>query len=345
MSSSVRHILAKRPILSTTLATGASLAAAATGVELYADYYRHDKLPRAYDDGTALHAYWMHRPATTCLRIARVVYELTPLAVLFAKDFYIVPTADAKKRQVLYHTHATRLRLALTKLGPAFVKMGQQLSIRPDVLPPVVLQELQKLCDSVEPIPDAVAFGLLETELRVRDLNDVFERLEMVAAASLGQVYKATLKRDDPKQPATLCAVKIQRPHMRRDFSLDLFVLLRIGKIIDAFTTTFTHQPPFHEALYASFAKASYAELDYEQEAANQVKFRKELASRHCPVVVPKVFHEYTTERVLTSEWIEGIKLADSDNETIRRLIPVGVELFLTQLLDIGSFHSGTYVR
>jgi aarF domain-containing kinase len=109
---------------------------------------------------------------------------------------------------------------------------------------------------------------------------------------------------------------------------------------VDAITTTITQQPKFHDALYESFARGSYAELDYENEAANQMRFRKELAERHVPVVVPRVYHEWTTERVLTSEWIEGCKLADCPKDQIRTLIPIGVELFLTQLLDIGSFHA-----
>jgi len=80
-------------------------------------------------------------------------------------------------------------------------------------------------------------------------------------------------------------------------------------------------------------------ELDYENEAENQLRFRNELLARNCPVVVPQVHIDLTSERVLTSEWIEGVKLADSPKEKIRELIPVGVELFLTQLLDMGEFH------
>jgi aarF domain-containing kinase len=83
--------------------------------------------------------------------------------------------------------------------------------------------------------------------------------------------------------------------------------------------------------------------LDYEHEAKNQLYFKEELAKRNCKVVVPNVYNQYTTQRVLTSQWIEGVKLADSSQERIRELIPVGVELFLTQLLDIGSFHAGKW--
>ena len=128
---------------------------------------------------------------------------------------------------------------------------------------------------------------------------------------------------------------------MRRAFSLDLYLLQHIGVLVDLFTTTFTNQPPFHQPLYESFAAGSYSELDYEQEAANQKRFQKELRERKSPVVIPHVYEDFTTEKVITSQWIDGVKLADSSKERIRELIPVGVELFLTQLLDIGAFHAG----
>ena len=102
------------------------------------------------------------------------------------------------------------------------------------------------------------------------------------------------------------------------------------------FACQFHYELRFNVIVFFWFFK----ELDYENEAENQMLFRKELAERKCRVHVPEVYNDYTTRRVLTTEWIEGVKLADSPRETIRELIPVGVELFLTQLLDIGAFHA-----
>jgi aarF domain-containing kinase len=127
---------------------------------------------------------------------------------------------------------------------------------------------------------------------------------------------------------------------MQKAFSLDLFLLQLWGDFMDSFTAIFTKQKPFHKALFDNFSKGSYSELDYENEAQNQIHFQEELRKRKCPVKIPDVYHKYSTQRVLTTEWIDGVKLADSSSVTIRRLIPVGVELFLTQLLDIGAFHS-----
>jgi len=309
---------------------------------------RHDDyvvLPRDYD-WNALNLYWTHRPVTAATRLFQIACEMTPFAGSLFWDFVLAPAVGfcgtardddpAAAEAELQAKHACRLKDILTELGPAFVKAGQQLSIRPDLAPPVVLKELQKLCDSVRPVPDDVAMQVIRDELGNDNLNELFDDMELVASASLGQVYRAKLR-----DSGDVVAVKVQRPDMRRNFSLDLYLLQRIGVMVDVFTSLFTNQPPFHKALYETFARGSYMELDYENEAKNQIRFRTELAERDCPVVVPNVYRKFSSERVLTTQWIDGIKLADSPKEQIRKLIPVGVELFLTQLLDMGAFHSG----
>jgi len=243
-------------------------------------------------------------------------------------------SSDIITTDKLYLEHAHDLRQALTRLGPAFIKFGQQLSIRPDLLPAVVLKELQKLCDAVEPIPDSVAMKIIEEDLGPDFIHSLLEEMELVAAASLGQVYKAKL------QSGEEVAIKVQRPDMVQRVSLDLFLLNQYGLFLDTLFEVLTKQVPFHVDFVDCFAKGSYQELDYENEAANQKFFKKEFEKRKCAVHIPKVYEGMTSRRVITTEWIEGIKLADADTATIRRLIPVGVELFLTQLLDIGHFHA-----
>ena len=202
---------------------------------------------------------------------------------------------------------------------------------------PAVLEELQKLCDSVRPVPDKVAMTVLQEELGGRTPEDLFDNLHLVASASLGQVYKANLKEDGKE-----VAVKIQRPGMTKSFSLDLFLLQCWGVFMDAWTSVVTHQKPYHKKFLENFAKGGYGELDYELEARNQRHFKDEMKVRSCPVVIPRVYDEYTSRRVLTTQWMDGIRLSDAEPEVIRELIPVGVELFLCQLLDIGAFHAGT---
>ena len=339
------HQVRQRPLSSLSLVCGGGLLGYCSFLEYQANQaeklFLTDQtkatsvaaLPRAYD-WQALTEFWGHRPLSMALRFGQISYHLVPRVFAYVRDFYLFRCTDPAVQE----DHAARLREALTQLGPAFVKAGQQLSIRPDLVPPVVLRELQKLCDAVKPVSDEIALRVMREELQTEDLDSQFEDLRLVASASLGQVYKAKLRSTGAE-----VAVKIQRPDMRRSFSLDLYILQHIGVMVDILTSTFTNQPPFHKALYESFAAGSYSELDYEHEAANQKSFRKELSERSCPVVIPRVYDELTSEKMITSQWIDGIKLADAPKERIRELIPVGVELFLTQLLDIGAFHAGEY--
>lgn len=338
-------------------------------------------LPRKYDLD-AIENYWSHRPISVVRRVAEIVTVLSPLLLAYVRDFKLnlrnddnnnhnkegtrrqqswdnndddemkalssslledMMMDEKERRQQLQRQHAHNLRDALTRLGPAFIKMGQQLSIRPDLVPPAVLAELQTLCDNVEPVPDAVALEVLRTELGFEsqdELSTIFTGLRRVASASLGQVYKATLATTNGTDKPTEVAIKVQRPDMVKRLSLDLFLLQNYGRVVDAICKVLTEQIPYHANFINAFAKGSYMELDYENEAANQLRFKSELEKRRCNVIVPDVLSQYTTRKVICMEWIEGTKLVDSSGEQIRTLIPVGVELFLTQLLDIGAFHA-----
>ena len=287
-------------------------------------------LPRTYS-WDALNDYWSIRPLSSLARLLQIGSELSPLVVKYVWDFKICHT---ESNPDTVREHAQQWRHALTNLGPAFVKAGQQLSIRPDLVAPVVLEELQKLCDSVRPVPDEVAMAVLQEELLGASPEDLFDNLQLVASASLGQVYKGTIKGTDQT-----VAVKIQRPGMTESFSLDLFLLQQWGVFMDAWTSVVTHQKPYHKDFLQNFAKGGYGELDYELEAKNQRHFQDEMKARACPVVIPNVYDDLTSRRVLTTQWMDGIRLSDADPDTIRKLIPVGVELFLCQLLDIGAFH------
>jgi predicted unusual protein kinase regulating ubiquinone biosynthesis (AarF/ABC1/UbiB family) len=328
-------------------------------------------LPRLYHRD-AIRDYWNARPVTVACRVGEIFTELTPLLWMYIRDFHVVPMLfhnnfinnitnsgnydsnnknsmeraaqeeKEKENRLCQQQHATRLRLALTRLGPAFVKMGQQLSIRPDLVPSVVLQELQKLCDDVEAVPDSVALQVLQDELGFNSLDELhktFRNIRRVASASLGQVYQATLEDETTGEQKTV-AIKVQRPDMPRKLSVDLYLLQLYGNFMDAITSRLTHQIPYHANFMNNLAHGSYMELDYEKEAANQVYFQEQLAARKVNVKIPAVYPQYTSRRVLTSEWIDGVKLVDAPADTIAQLIPVGVELFLTQLLDIGAFHA-----
>ncbi len=279
--------------------------------------------------------YWKERPVSVGTRVVRIGFELFPVVMNYIVDFKLLrKDVDEVSKQEKYHRHAQSLRRALTRLGPAFIKLGQQLSIRPDLLPPIALKELQKLCDAVDPMPDRIAMETIKMELGRELLNSKVKEIELVAAASLGQVYKAHLRSGE------IVAIKVQRPDMIEAVSLDLFLLNQYGVFLDTICNILTEQVPFHVDFIDCFARGSYNELDYELEASNQTYFRQEFERRKFRVHIPKVFESMTSRRVLTTKWVDGVKLADADKSSIRELIPIGVELFLTQLLDIGRFHS-----
>lgn len=353
-SSRILSVVRRRPLASLSLATATGAFGYASLVEfranreerLYQEFQQRysldasdrpappapPTLPRTYS-WDALNSYWSLRPVSTLARLLEITTELSPLVLKYMWDFKVM---SKKNQDEVVREHAQQWRHALTNLGPAFVKAGQQLAIRPDLVAPAVLEELQKLCDSVRPVADEVAMAVLREELGDRAPEDLFDNLHLVASASLGQVYKANLKED-----GTEVAVKIQRPGMTESFSLDLFLLQSWGVFMDAWTSVITHQKPYHKKFLENFAKGGYGELDYELEARNQHHFRDEMKARSCPVVIPRVYDDYTSRRVLTTQWMDGIRLSDAEPDIIRKLIPVGVELFLCQLLDIGAFHAG----
>ncbi|CAJ1931572.1 unnamed protein product [Cylindrotheca closterium] len=304
-------------------------------------------LPRVYSR-EVIQNYWKQRPISIVRRLGQVAIQLGPIWARYVGYKYSpfaskrnLHGVDAQLEEQVIRTLAKELKDALTYLGPAWIKAGQQLAIRPDIAHPLLLKELQTLHDSVKlTITHDEALEIVRNELGEDKVNDLKE-FELVASASLGQVYKAKLQQGGEKSNQTV-AIKIQRPGMLESFSLDLFLLQMYGSTVDTFTSTFTKQPPYHRAFFDSFSHGSYSELDYENEAKNQMLFQHEFATRglNHKVKIPNVFVDYSTQRVLTTEWIDGIPLAHSPAPIIQKLIPVGVDLFLTQLLDIGTFHS-----
>ncbi|KAF6000833.1 hypothetical protein F1559_001070 [Cyanidiococcus yangmingshanensis] len=304
-------------------------------------------LPLVYDE-EAIAAYWSRRPAEVARRLGEISTLLIPFLVSTATSRLSSGSATAKAD--LEVARAVRLREILTELGPTFIKIGQWLAVRPDLVGPVTMRELQKLHDAVPPFPTAVARRMIEEELGC-PVEQVFASLtpEPVAAASLGQVYRGTLARDPRRQ----VAVKVQRPDMLQRVSLDLYCIRHLAGSAQGIQNLFTANRTNFIALFTQWARGMYLELDYVNEGRNTERFERLLieslrqrsdgsesritADR---VKIPKVYFECTSRRVLTSEWIDGTKLADAPPQRVRELVNVGVECFLTQLLETGFFHA-----
>lgn len=228
---------------------------------------------------------------------------------------------------------AIELRDIMTSLGPAYIKLGQALSIRPDLLSPAAMNEMQKLCDKVPSFPSDVAMKQLEHELG-EPWYEIYGELtpEPIAAASLGQVYRGKLKSGEP------VAVKVQRPGVLETVTVDLFIIRELGVLLRNFPQVTARADIV--ALLDEWAARFFEELDYVREGNNATRFAEMMKDDLPQVVVPKTYHEFTSRRVLTSEWLEGEKLSQSQADDVGKLVNVGVICYLKQLLDTGFFHA-----
>lgn len=210
------------------------------------------------------------------------------------------------------------------------------------MIPEAARLELQKLQDSVEQFDSDVARQVVSEDLAAAglgSLDSVYSEfsVEPIAAASLAQVYRARLRKSGVE-----VAVKVQRPEALSTCSKDLYVLGKAVVVYQGFMSRWTAQKVDYEALLENFASGFYRELDFVNEARNQISARERmLKTMRGKVYVPKVFERYTSRRVLVSEFVYGQKLTEVGSVEMRRLLEVGQECFLQQLLDDGAFLHG----
>lgn len=281
-------------------------------------------------DPEAIAAYYRRRPFEVYGRFLAIVSPLI--------SFFLGLWWDRKRNRVKANEgrRAIQLRDLLTRLGPAYIKIGQALSTRPDVVPPLYLEELGKLQDQLPPFPNEVAFRFIEEELGAPP-QEIYAELSdrPLAAASLGQVYKGKLRTGET------VAVKVQRPDLRERVTLDTYLLRSIAMWVQQNVKRVRSDLV---GIMDEFAERIFEEMDYNQEARNAELFAK-LYGHLKDIYVPKIYRNYTRRRVLTMEWIDGTKLTDL--EAVRAqgvnasyLIEVGVQCSLRQLLEHGFFHA-----
>jgi predicted unusual protein kinase regulating ubiquinone biosynthesis (AarF/ABC1/UbiB family) len=240
------------------------------------------------------------------------------------------------------------LRLA-TQLGPTFIKLGQALSLRTDLIPEAYALELRQLQDAVPPFDSEEAYDIIARELKLPHGSLTSGRgggpirrisAAPVASASIGQVYKATL------QDGREVAIKVQRPNILREISLDLFLLRLLTplqvKVSNAVNKRSTSQGDIDVSLTLvdEWGRGFVNEVDYLAEARNTEVFLQAMEDRGLSAVTaPKVVHELSTSTVLVTEWVEGTRLDLDASSDVPRLCSVAVNAYLTMLLDTGILH------
>ena len=232
---------------------------------------------------------------------------------------------------------AKALLNTLTKLGPCFIKVGQSLSTRPDLVRKDWLEELTNLQDNLPPFDHDTALEILRKELGA-PANKLFDEFpsKPVASASLGQVYKARIKEKD------WVAVKIQRPGLKYIIRRDLVILRALGVLLGPVL-------PLNLGfglgeIIDEFGKTLFDEIDYEKEARNAERFA-DLFANNPSVLVPKVLREVSSRKVITTSWVNGTKLRDRSELEKNLLDPsalirTGVTSGIQQLLEFGYFHA-----
>jgi ubiquinone biosynthesis protein len=230
-----------------------------------------------------------------------------------------------------------RLRAMLDELGPTFVKFGQLLSTRPDVVPPDIVFELRALQDDVRPFPFSEVEETIAAELGL-SVERVFLEFDVtpVAAASIGQVHKAVLANGAP------VAVKVQRPRAPQQIDADLELLYQAARFIRTRVRALAFVDTV--AIVDEFARSIRAELDYRAEARNAERFRRNFAGGS-RISVPHVYWNYSGARVLTLEYLAGEQIADLDTSTWpverqRTLAYAIAEAWMTMIFRHGFFHA-----
>ena len=291
--------------------------------------YQSDELKQYNPEAIA--RYFRYRPWLAWGRLLRIIWSFAGFIFSLKWDEWQEQVEENQGKR------ATQLRTLLTDLGPTFIKVGQALSTRPDLIRKDFLAELVKLQDQLPPFDNNLAYQIIETELD-RSIGEIFHELspQPVAAASLGQVYRGRLLSGEE------VAVKVQRPNLRPLLTKDLYLMRWAASWVAPWLPlNLGHDLTL---IVDEFGTKLFEEIDYINEGRNAEKFAHNF--RNDPQVkVPGIYWNYTSNHVLTLEWINGFKLTDTQNiQSVgldpEAIIQIGVTTGLQQLLEHGFFHA-----
>lgn len=297
---------------------------------LGAETSRNSTVFKRYDP-KAIAQYYLWRPW-------KVVWRSLRVAFMFGWFIWgIQLDKSVGQTELNMPLRAMQLRKLLTNLGPTFIKIGQALSTRPDLVRQDYLEQLTLLQDQLPAFETQEAFAIIERELQCI-VEDAFQEISAkpVAAASLGQVYKGRL------YSGQTVAIKVQRPNLEKKLTLDLFIIRNAVKVIGRWLPiNLSHDLTM---IVDEFGVKLFEEIDYHNEGLNAERFARNFQNS-TDVKVPAIYWKYSSKKVLTLEWIDGFKLSATQcildaNLEPDNLIRIGVESGLRQLLEFGFFHA-----
>lgn len=276
-------------------------------------------LPLEYDP-ESFASYFKRRPLRAAGRAAEILYYVVGFA-------FAVLASDGSKDAV-----ASALTELLSNLGPTFVKVGQALSIRSDLLSPAYLKALSRLQDNISPFDSTRARQIVETELGA-PIGQLFTNFDTpVASASLGQVYKTQLQEDGSE-----VAVKVQRPGITEQIALDLTMLHAAAPALKRYYSLNSDL----QGLVNEYGSRFWNECDLVKEMKNGERFIEAMRERNFDSVSAATpFSKYSTTRVLTTKWISGNNLDELNRADVPRLVATALQAYLVQLLDVSTIHA-----
>ena len=234
-------------------------------------------------------------------------------------------------------SRAERIRMVFEELGPTYIKLAQILSTRPDLIPVDLLTELAKLQDKVPSFPFSDVQDIVFKEFG-KTVTDLFETIDEtpIASASIGQVHRARLKNGEE------IAIKVQRPGIQKIVEVDLEIMLHLATLAERNIEELAIQRPVK--IVEEFARTLEKELDYNIEATNMERMAAQFLDDQT-LYIPKVFREFSTSRVLTMEFVEGIKISDiqkleKTGLDCKTIIDRGADILLKQIFHHGFFHA-----
>jgi hypothetical protein len=299
------------------------------------DGYRDglEPYPRGHYDPQLAKEYYRRHPKVVIQRFLEITRLSNRFLIGLMLDKYIF------RNEAHMRSHRAKdLVQLINKLGPTAVKVGQAMSVRSDLLPLEYIQALSTLQDQVPAFCNYEAKQILLQQIgsnKVKDMEGI-STANPIASASIGQVYKVRIKNIDGK--SKYVAVKIQRPNVLSDIALDLHLVRELAPFYQKFVA---RAETDMQSLVNEWGRGFIAELDYREEAKNTIQFNKAMKEHNWnAVMAPIVLQEYSSERILVTEWVDGTRIDRSDDASdIPRLCSIALNAYLVMLLELKSLH------